>query len=192
MKKSSSITFLVPENLSGERVDKALASLEEISSRSRAAFLIENNFVLKNGKPVKPSYKVQLGDQIQIQIPEPIENILQPLDFKLDILFEDSDLIVVNKPSGLVVHPAAGHEQDTLVNALINHTKDLSMKFGECRPGIVHRLDKETSGILVVAKNDLAHEKLTEQFQNRSVHRIYFAVCIGKPIKQTSSFRIKA
>lgn len=161
------------------RLDKALAILPEIRTRSRAAHLVDAKLVSVNSKLLKSSYIVCENDLIEIQMPEPEATELIPYDFKLDVLFEDSDIIVINKPSGLVVHPAAGHAQDTLVNALLAHTDDLSMKFGEERPGIVHRLDKETSGILVVAKNDRAHESLTKQFKDRTTHRIYFAVCIG-------------
>lgn len=163
----------------GLRIDKAIASFAEIGTRSRASHLIENSCVLLNGKIAKPSAIVKEHDLIEITLPEPEPTELQPYDFKLDILFEDEDLIVINKPAGLVVHPAAGHAHDTLVNALLAHTKNLSMKFGEQRPGIVHRLDKETSGILVIAKNDKTHEALTHQFKERSIHRIYYAVCIG-------------
>ena len=173
------IFFIIPENLVGTRVDKALAEVPEIQSRSRALHLIDQGCVLLSEKTVKASYKVQLGDKLKILIPPPEPTGLQSFDFRLDVVFEDSDVIVINKPSGLVVHPAAGHAHDTLVNALLSHTKNLSMKFGEERPGIVHRLDKETSGLLVVAKNDFAHESLTLQFKERSTHRIYNALCIG-------------
>lgn len=173
------LNVIANEEMAGLRLDKALAFIPEVENRSRASHLIENSCVLLNGKIEKPSVKVKLQDQIQIHFPEPTPTELQPYDLKLDVLFEDEDVIVINKPSGLVVHPAAGHAHDTLVNALIFHTKDLSMKFGEERPGIVHRLDKETSGIIVVAKNDKAHESLTHQFKERSIHRIYYAVAIG-------------
>lgn len=163
----------------GLRLDKALALLPEIETRSRASHLIENNLVQVNGKDVKSSQALKANDQIDIILPAPAPTSLQAFDLKLDVLFEDEDVIVINKPAGLVVHPAAGHAHDTLVNALISHTDDLSMKFGEERPGIVHRLDKETSGIIVVAKNDKAHESLTTQFKERSTHRIYYAVSIG-------------
>ncbi len=161
------------------RLDKALATHLEINTRSRASHLIDAKLVSVNGKIVKSSHIIKANDYIEIQLPTPEATDLVPYELKLDVLFEDSDVIVVNKPSGLVVHPAAGHAQDTLVNALLAHTKDLSMKFGEERPGIVHRLDKETSGILVVAKNDRAHESLTQQFKDRTTHRIYYAVCLG-------------
>jgi 23S rRNA pseudouridine1911/1915/1917 synthase len=175
------LSFLCADEMVGLRLDKALSLHSEIKTRSRAAHLIDGGLVLINGKPGKASLVLKANDQIEISLPEPEPTELVPYDFPLDVLFEDDDVIVINKPSGLVVHPAAGHFQDTLVNALLFHTKNLSMKFGEQRPGIVHRLDKETSGILVVAKNDQAHEALTEQFRSRSVHRIYFAVCIGQP-----------
>ncbi len=165
--------------MQGLRIDKALALLEQIGTRSRASYLLENSLVFLNSKIVKASASVKIGDTIEIHLPAAKPVGLQPYNFPLDILFEDQDVIVINKPSGLVMHPAAGHEQDTLVNALLAHTKNLSMKFGEERPGIVHRIDKETSGIVVVAKNDKAHEALTSQFKERSTHRIYYALCLG-------------
>ena len=165
--------------MSGQRLDKALALLAEVGTRSRASHLIDSGSVLVNDKIAKASLVIKENDLIVISLPAPAPQTLLPYELKLDVLFEDEDLIVINKPSGLVVHPAAGHEQDTLVNALLAHTKNLSMKFGEERPGIVHRLDKETSGIIVVAKNDFTHEALTKQFKERSTHRIYFAVSLG-------------
>ncbi|MGZ3794891.1 MAG: RluA family pseudouridine synthase [Pseudobdellovibrionaceae bacterium] len=175
------LSFNCPEELRGLRLDKALSLRPEIETRSRAAHLIGEGLVKVNGQSAKSSAIIKAGDHIEIQLPEPEPTTLIPYEFPLDILFEDEHLIVINKPSGLVVHPAAGHSQDTLVNALLYHVKDLSMKFGEQRPGIVHRLDKETSGILVIAKNDKSHENLTQQFKQRSIHRIYYAVCIGLP-----------
>ncbi len=183
------IEFIVSEDMANLRVDKALALHPEIGTRSRASHLIDNLAVLVNGKSPKSSLALKLGDQIQITMPAPTPSQLQPYDIKLDVLFEDSDVIVINKPSGLVVHPAAGHAHDTLVNALLAHTKDLSMKFGEERPGIVHRLDKDTSGVLVVAKNDKAHESLTAQFKERSTDRVYFAVCLGTARTLTGTFK---
>lgn len=175
------LSFKCTEDMLGLRLDKALALRPEIETRSRASHLIDEGRVSVNGRPAKPSIVLKDGDEITVQLPEAEPTELIAYDFPLEILFEDEHLIVINKPSGLVVHPAAGHAQDTLVNALIHHTTDLSMKFGEQRPGIVHRLDKETSGILVVAKNDRAHEILTQQFKDRSIHRIYYAICIGIP-----------
>lgn len=171
------------------RLDKALALHPEIQTRSRAAYLIDAGAVTINQKSVKASYAVKATDKIEVSLPEPQSSELIPYDFPLNIIFEDADLIVLNKPAGLVVHPAAGHEQDTLVNALLAHTKDLSMKFGEERPGIVHRIDKETSGLLVIAKNDFTHENLTQQFKERSTHRIYFAVCVGTAKNLSGTFR---
>lgn len=167
--------------LIGQRLDKVVGSIPAVGSRSKAESLISQGLVSLNSKSCKPSVAIKSGDQIQIQIPDPTPTELQPLDLALDILFEDTDIVVVNKPAGLVMHPAAGHAQDTLVNALLGQVEDLSMGFGEERPGIVHRLDKDTSGILVVAKNDKAQEILAEQFKSRTVHRIYFAMCMGVP-----------
>lgn len=175
------LSFICTEEMVGQRLDKALALRSEIETRSRASYLIDSGAVNVNGRPVKASLILKSGDHIEIQLPAPAPTELVGYEFSLDILFEDDSIIVINKPSGLVVHPAAGHAQDTLVNALIHHAKDLSMKFGEQRPGIVHRLDKETSGILVIAKTDQAHENLTRQFKERSIHRIYYAACIGVP-----------
>lgn len=173
----------------GIRVDKALSMHPDLGSRSRVQHLIDAGGITLNGKTVKASDKVVAGDIYEIQWPEKQNSQLTSYDFALDVLYEDEDLIVINKPSGLVVHPAAGHQEDTLVNALLHHTKDLSMKFGEDRPGIVHRLDKETSGNLVVAKNDQTHEHLSKQFQNRRVHRLYWALAIGSPLKVDFKFQ---
>lgn len=161
----------------GSRIDKFLGNHPEIKTRSRAELLIDSGAVRVNKKPVKSSYKVQVDDEIWVQLPD-LSNAgpLKPLEMELDILFEDSEILVVNKPAGLVMHPAAGHANDTLVNALIHHSEDFVMKFNEARPGIVHRLDKDTSGILVVGKNDSAVEALVRQFKARSVHRKYEAL----------------
>ncbi|MCB0370065.1 MAG: RluA family pseudouridine synthase [Bdellovibrionales bacterium] len=174
------ITLTVETDCESTRIDKYISNHPEIKTRSRADFLINKNLVKVNNKTVKASYKIKPLDEIQIQLPEESDSDkLEKLDLKLDVIFEDKDVIVVNKPSGIVVHPAAGHANDTLVNALVNHTDDLSMKFGEDRPGIVHRLDKETSGILVVAKNDESHLSLAQQFKERTIERTYEAIVIG-------------
>ncbi len=183
------LSFVCQADMHGLRLDKALALREEISTRSRAAYLIDGGLVSVNGRGAKASLILKIGDELEIQLPEPPATELVGYDLALDILFEDDDIIVINKPSGLVVHPAAGHAQDTLVNALIYHAKSLSMKFGEQRPGIVHRLDKETSGVLVVAKNDRSHENLTRQFKERTIHRIYYAVTIGTPKPQKGTIQ---
>lgn len=188
MKAKSKLSLSVQEEDSGLRIDKFLATLEEISSRNYAKNLIDKDLVFVDGKNVKASHKMVTGQKLEIMLPEITETALFPYDYKLDIRFEDSDLLVVNKPSGMVVHPAAGHQQDTLVNALIAHTRDLSMK-NELRPGIVHRIDKETSGLLVVAKNDRAHENLAEQFKNKTSHRIYYALLDGQLPKTSGIFK---
>lgn len=174
--KSQEISLSPSEDQVGLRIDQFLGKVPQIQSRTRAEHLISAQLVQVNSQNVKSSYRIQLGDLITVQIPL-VSNTetLAPLDLKLEILHEDSDLIVLNKPAGLVVHPAAGHAQDTLVNALINHSDDFQMKFNQNRPGIVHRLDKDTSGVLVVGKNDFAVENLTQQFKARTVHRLYEA-----------------
>jgi 23S rRNA pseudouridine1911/1915/1917 synthase len=183
-KKPNKITFPVPAQYLGLRLDKVLVDEESfkeiITTRSYAQNMIEKGYIAINGERTKPSYALRESDTIDIFIPEVKPTELVPYDFKLDIVFEDDHLIVINKPPGLVVHPSAGHEQNTLVNALLHHTKNLSMK-NEERPGIVHRIDKETSGLLVVAKNDYAHEHLSLQFKNKTTHRIYYAVVEGRP-----------
>jgi len=171
----------IDSSLAGQRIDKALASHPEIRSRSRAAQLLHEGRILLSGREIKASHKTTSGEIFDIDLPDPTPAELQPYPIALDILFEDRDVLVVNKPAGLVVHPAAGHHSDTLVNALIHHTRDLAMGFGESRPGIVHRLDKDTSGLLVVAKNDLSQEVLVRQFKERSIHRLYWAVVLGMP-----------
>jgi len=182
--KQNKITFPVTIQYVGLRLDKVLVDEEffkdVISTRSYAQNMIEKGYISINGERTKASYALKASDIIDIIIPEVKPTELVPYELKLDIIFEDNDLIVINKPAGLVVHPSAGHEQNTLVNALLHHTKNLSMK-NEERPGIVHRIDKETSGLLVVAKNDQTHEHLSLQFKNKTTHRIYYAVVDGRP-----------
>jgi len=174
------IIFYATDDLIGLRLDKALSTREEIKSRSRAEQLILMENVRVNNKIEKSSYKIKKNDCIEYFISTEKKEVgILPLNLPLHILFEDQDIIVLNKPAGLVVHPAVGHENDTLVNALLYHTKNLSMKFGENRPGIVHRIDRETSGLLVVAKNDFSHENLALQFKQKTTHRIYYALAIG-------------
>jgi 23S rRNA pseudouridine1911/1915/1917 synthase len=162
------------------RLDKALTHDPNIESRSQATRLIDLGLVELKGKKIKPSHQTATGEVFSVTLPPERKRELVPFDFKLDIAFEDKHLIVVNKPAGLVVHPAAGHYQDTLVNALLHHTNQLSSGFAEDRPGIVHRLDKDTSGLIVIAKNDSVHRALAKQFKKKMVHRIYWAVCFGK------------
>ena len=157
-------------------------------SRSHIIQLIDQGHITVNGKTVKSSYVIRMKDQIELVLPETQPTKLVAADILIPIQYQDEDLLVVNKPSGLVVHPSAGHEQDTLVNGLLFHVKNLSMK-NEERPGIVHRIDKETSGLLVVAKNDRSHEKLSEQFKNKTTHRVYYAVVTGMLKKQKGTIQ---
>ena len=165
----------------GSRLDRALATIEPVGSRSQGASLIQAGRVLVNGQPAKPSHRVLAKDVIEINLPLDKEApTLTPYALPLDIVFEDQDLLVVNKPAGLVVHPAVGHPSQTLVNALLAHTHELSMGFNQTRPGIVHRIDRDTSGLLVVAKNDSAHRHLAEQFRDKTAHRLYWAITHGE------------
>ena len=162
------------------RLDTYLAKTEKDISRTMIQKLIEEGAVLVNGAKKKISYKVQVGDSIELDIPEPQEVDLKPENIPLEIVYEDNDIIVVNKPKGLVVHPANGNPDGTLVNAIMAICKDsLSGIGGEIRPGIVHRLDKDTSGLLIVAKNDKAHIQMSEQIKNREVKKIYIALVRG-------------
>lgn len=165
----------------GVRIDKYLGDRVETLSRSHVQKLIEEGEILVNGASVKTKYKVQNGDRIEIHIPEPKETVVEAEDIALDILYEDEDLLIINKPKGMVVHPSNGHESGTLVNALLHHCGDsLSGINGEKRPGIVHRIDMDTTGILVVCKNDMAHQSLSEQLQVHSINRRYRAIVHGR------------
>ncbi len=186
---SKELTLRVTFEHVGWRLDKFLALHESIQTRSRAAFLINKELVFVNKKKSKASQQIKSDDEILIFMPEPEATDLKPLNQAIDFLYEDEDLVVINKPANLVVHPAAGHAQDTLVNMLLHHSPNWSMKFGENRPGIVHRLDKDTSGILVVAKNDFTQEGLALQFKNRSIERHYLAVVMGSPPYQSASIK---
>lgn len=161
------------------RIDKVLTILEPEITRSQLKNLINDGHVTVNGQPVKPKYKVQAGDKISLVKPEPQSLELTPENIPLDIVYEDDDMIVVNKPQGMVVHPAPGHPNHTLVNALLYHSP-LSTINGTFRPGIVHRIDKDTSGLLMVAKNDLAHQSLAEQLRNKTNKREYLALVYGQ------------
>ncbi len=173
-------TRIITVRESGERIDALLAREIEELTRSAAQHLLEEGLVLCGGAPVKKNYKCAAGDQITLTLPAPAEPPLVAQDIPLDVVFEDGDVIVVNKPRGLVVHPAPGHPDGTLVNALLRHCGDsLSGIGGEKRPGIVHRIDKDTSGLLIVAKNDFAHQALSAQLADRSLSRVYEAVARG-------------
>jgi len=173
--------FTVEQSLPSERLDVFLRTKFPAVSRGAMQRLIEQGHVRVDGKTVKPTHSPRAGEKIEVHWPEARPAEAQPEEIPLDILFEDKSLLVVNKPAGLVVHPAAGHEEHTLVNALLFHCKgSLSGIGGVARPGIVHRLDKETSGCLVVAKNDETHIALSEQFANRVVKKVYHAIVCGE------------
>lgn len=173
--------FRVPENLSGARMDACVAALCEELTRSLAQQLIAEGAVLLCGKPAVKSTRAKAGDEITIILPELREVELEAQNIPLEIVYEDKDLLVVNKPKGMVVHPAPGNPDGTLVNALMYHCKgSLSGINGELRPGIVHRIDKDTSGLLVVAKNDTAHVHLSEQLSRHAMTRVYQAVVYGR------------
>jgi len=183
-------SFVVEKSLPSARLDKFLCEKFPAASRGALQRLIEEGHVRVNGKTVKPTHHPHAGEQIEVHWPEARPAEAQPEKIPLDILFEDKSLLVVNKPAGLVVHPAAGHEEHTLVNALLHHCKgSLSGIGGVARPGIVHRLDKETSGCLVVAKNDETHIALAEQFSNREVKKIYHALVCGEPARDSGEIR---
>jgi 23S rRNA pseudouridine1911/1915/1917 synthase len=164
----------------GARLDQFLAAQGTALSRSRIQDLIKDGHVTLNGRATKASTRLRAGDAIVLTEPPPVPSATQAEDLALDVLFEDDDLIVLNKAAGMVVHPAAGHWQGTVVNALLHHCPALSGIGGEQRPGIVHRLDKETSGCLVAAKSDAAHQALAKQFAGREVTKIYLALAAGK------------
>ena len=178
--------FTVEQSLPGERLDIFLRAKFPAVSRGAMQRLIEQGHIRVDGKTVKPTHSPRAGEKIEIHFPEPKPTAAQPEEIPLDILFEDKSLLVVNKPAGLVVHPAAGHEEHTLVNALLHHCQgSLSGIGGVARPGIVHRLDKETSGCLVVAKNDETHIALSAQFAGRVVKKVYQAIVCGSVPRET-------
>lgn len=166
----------------GARVDKWLTLQDEVDlTRSAVAKLIEQGSVLINGKIASKSAKLSSGDTVIIEIPDPVDLSVEPQDIPIDILYQDDDLLVVNKPQGMVVHPAPGNPDGTLVNALLYRCKgQLSSINGVIRPGIVHRIDKNTSGLLIVAKNDFSHNKLSEQIKAHSFTREYESICVGR------------
>ena len=164
---------------SGLRVDSFLSAHLEELSRSQIQKLLEEGQVTLNGHPVKKNAKTTAGDEFDVTVPAPQEIGILPEDIPLDVVYEDGDVIVINKPKGLVVHPAAGHWSGTLVNALMFHCKDLSGINGALRPGIVHRIDMDTSGLLIVAKNDFAHQRLADQLKDHTLARTYEAIVCG-------------
>lgn len=175
------LNFTAGETEAGTRLDKYLADMVEDLTRSAAVLLLEDGKVTVNKKSAAKNYKIKTGDEVEISIPKPIEYEAKAENIPLDIVYEDDSLLVVNKPKGMVVHPAAGNYEGTLVNALLYHCKDsLSGINGVLRPGIVHRIDKNTSGLLIVAKTDFAHKGLAEQIREHSFTREYEAVVCGK------------
>lgn len=173
--------FLITEEQEDERIDKCIGGLIDSLSRSYIQKLIGEGQVLVNGKPVKANYRLKAEDEVLLWIPKAIEPDIVPENIPLDILYEDEDILIVNKPKGMVVHPAAGHYSGTLVNAVMYHCKDqLSGINGVMRPGIVHRIDKDTTGSIIVCKNDFSHIFIAEQLKKHSLNRKYRAVCLGQ------------
>jgi 23S rRNA pseudouridine1911/1915/1917 synthase len=188
---SDRIEKFVYEGEKAERLDKFLVSRFAEFSRARLQGLIEDGFVLVNGAPAKKAgQSIEAGTEIEVRVPPPVPTGLVGEDIPLDIVFENDDLLVVNKPAGMVVHPAAGHDSGTLVHAVLGYDPDLEGIGGEERPGLVHRLDKETSGLIVLAKNERAHRWLQDQFRLRLVEKTYLALVDGKP--PTPTGRVEA
>ncbi len=173
------IKIIITEDEAGQRIDKLLMSNQVASSRTQLQNYIVEGHLKVNGNVAKANYKVRLHDEITLVIPDSVDMTIEAQDMNLDIVYEDSDVIVVNKPSGMIVHPSPGVYKDTLVNGLLYACKDLSGINGVNRPGIVHRIDKDTSGLLMVAKNDMAHQSLSKQLQDKTVKRFYYALVHG-------------
>ncbi len=180
MTGSATHTLTVPDDGDGVRLDLFLVSVLPSQSRSQIQRLIKQGLVNVGGKPGKSNQAMKAGQDVTVELPEPVESSVEPEPLPLHIVFQDRDIVVIDKPAGMVVHPAAGHASGTLVNALLHHVDDLSGIGGEKRPGIVHRLDRGTSGLLVVAKHDAAHEELARQFHDREVEKDYFALVWGE------------
>ncbi|QVK19160.1 RluA family pseudouridine synthase [Mycoplasmatota bacterium] len=173
------LVYIVQEEDANERLDKLISSQFSDFSRNKIKKMLEEDLIRVNKKIEKPSYKVNWGDFISIKVKDPEVSEIKPENIPLDIYYEDEDVIVINKPSGMVVHPANGHLSGTLVNAALYHCDDLSGINGICRPGVVHRIDKDTSGLLIMAKNDQAHQFLAQQFKDKTTKRVYYALCQG-------------
>lgn len=174
------LSFNINSEEEGQRIDKYLSTMIEGKSRSFVQGLIDEKKVKANDKVIKSNYKLKKGDFIEVEVPEPVELNVSAEEMNLDIVYEDEDVLVVNKEKGIVVHPAPGNYTGTLVNGILHHCSDLSGINGVIRPGIVHRIDKDTSGILVIAKNDEAHNDLAAQFKEHSIKREYYALVEGK------------
>ena len=178
----------ISQEYCGKRADIVLSHFLPGMTRSQIKRLIEEKYVLVDGEPIKPSRKFDIGEVVQVTIPAPVSLDAEPEDIPIEVVFEDDYIVVVNKPPGMAVHPGAGVKKGTLVNALLYRCRDLSGVGGKIRPGIVHRLDKNTSGIMVVAKNDLSHNSLVGQFKERTVHKKYVAIVEGVLKKDSGSF----
>lgn len=189
--KDRTETFHVTPELAGIRADIALSRVLEGQTRSQVKRLIEEGNVVIEGEPIKSSRKLEQGEEVRVRIPPPESLEAEPEEIPLSVLYEDEDLIVIDKPAGMTVHPGAGVKRGTLVNALLFRCKDLSGIGGKIRPGIVHRLDKNTSGVMVVAKNDMSHDSLVRQFKDRTVKKKYIAVVEGAVKKDSGSFSSK-
>ena len=195
------LSFNINSEEEGQRIDKYLSTMIEGKSRSFVQGLIDEKKVKANNKVIKSNYKLKKGDFIEVEVPEPVELNVSAEEMNLDIVYEDEDVLVVNKEKGIVGHPAPGNYTGTLVNGILHHCSDLSGINGVIRPGIVHRIDKDTSGILVIAKNDEAHNDLAAQFKEHSIKREYYALVEGKfskvegtvdkPISRDKKERIK-
>jgi 23S rRNA pseudouridine1911/1915/1917 synthase len=185
LREAESLVFKVSEADAGARLDAYLAAHVNDWSRARIKRLIEDGDALVNGNTFKPSYKLRAGDEIEVELTGPPLLAFAPEDIPLEIIYEDDDLVIVNKPAGMVVHPAAGVQSGTLANALAFHFQHLSTHAGMARPGIVHRLDKDTSGLMVVAKNEAAHEKLADKFREREVFKSYVALVHGRVAEES-------
>lgn len=195
------LSFNINSEEEGQRIDKYLSTMIDGKSRSFVQGLIDEKKVKANSKVVKSNYKLKKGDIIEVEVPEPVELNVSAEEMDLDVVYEDEDVLVVNKEKGIVVHPAPGNYTGTLVNGILHHCSDLSGINGVIRPGIVHRIDKDTSGILVIAKNDEAHNDLAAQFKEHSIKREYYALVEGKfsningtvdkPISRDKKERIK-
>jgi len=185
-----SMTLVVAAEDAGVRLDRYLAQHAANLSRTRLQELISEGRVRVNGIATKPSHRVECGETIEVEIPEPRASTLQPEALPLDVLYEDDDVAVINKPAGMVVHPGAGETSGTLVSVLLHRFGELSAVGGPLRPGIVHRLDKGTSGALVVARNDEAHRRLVQEFQDRTVEKTYVALLHGKLREQSGRIEL--
>ena len=181
------IKFVVPDNREGQRLDHYLVEMVPTVSRSRLGKLIRHGFILVNGSTSKAGNRLKGGDSITVNLPKPEPVAIEPEEVSFKVLFEDKDILVIAKPPGVVVHPAAGHKKGTLVHGLLNHCDSLPGINGVERPGIVHRLDKDTSGVMVIAKTEKSHHGLVELFKMRKVKKVYHAIVVGRPDSRQGS-----